>query len=356
MATSQNSKSAPVKIAIAGLGRAGWAIHAEIIKGRSDFKLVAAIDKVPERRTEAEQTFPGCRAYEEWSDFLENPNGAEVVVIATQSGAHAPMTRDALKAGLHVVVEKPMALALKDVDSMIATAKKAKRVLTVHHNHRCDAYLHHLISIINSGILGRVYFVKNFSGRFARRNDWQTLKKNGGGTLNNTGPHTIDQCLQVLQSPVAKVDADLQVCITSGDAEDHVKLLIHGQNGRLIDMEVSDACAFPQPPWVVYGTLGTLIQEGEDFVIKYLDPKKLKKLKVIDAFAVPNRKYGVIGGDTLEWQEKRVKANLPDFQLDYYTRLYASIRQRKPVLVSPESVREGIRVIELARKSAQRKQ
>ena len=354
MASKQKS-TGPIKIAIAGLGRAGWDIHAGIIKGRSDFKLVAAIDKVAERRAEAEATFPGCRAYENWADFIKDPNGAEVVVIATLSATHAPMTRDALKAGLHVVVEKPMALTLKDVDTMIAAAKKARRVLTVHHNHRCDAYLHHMISIINSGLLGRVYFVKNFSGRFARRNDWQTLKKNGGGTLNNTGPHTIDQCLQVLQSPVAKVDADLQVCITSGDAEDHVKLLIHGTNGRVIDMEVSDACAFAQPPWVVYGTLGTLIQEGGDFVIKYLDPKKLRKLKVIDASAVPNRKYGVIGGDTLEWQEKRVKANLPEFQLDYYTLLHASIRQRKPVLVSPESVREGIRVIELARKSVQRK-
>src|ERR1700749_2666406 len=97
----QNGKANPIKVPIAGLGRAGWEIHANIIRGRPDFQVVAAIDKMPERRAEAEKTFPGCVAYEEWKDFLKKPNGAELVVIATQSKAHAPMTRDALKAGMH---------------------------------------------------------------------------------------------------------------------------------------------------------------------------------------------------------------------------------------------------------------
>jgi predicted dehydrogenase len=346
-----NRGTGPIKVAIAGLGRAGWNIHAMTIQKRPDFQLVAAIDSAPERRSEAESTFPGCRAYEHWKDFLKDPNGAELVVVATISTLHAPMTIDALKAGLHVVCEKPMALNLKEADRMIAAAKKAKRLLTAHHNHRCDADLNHLISIINSGILGRVFLVKSFTGRFSRRNDWQTLKKYGGGTLNNTGPHMIDQVLQLLQSPVVKVDADLQACITAGDAEDHVKLLIHGKNKRVIDLEATDVCAFKQPKWVVYGTLGTLISEGNEFVIKFLDPKSLPKLKVVDAVAVPNRKYGVVGGETLNWQDKRVPAEPPEFQFEYYDRLYKSVREGAPLLVTPESVREGIKVIEWARKA-----
>ena len=348
-----NRGTGPIKVAIAGLGRAGWGIHAMIIQKRSDFQLVAAVDSAPERRSEAETTFPGCRAYANWKDFVQDPNGAELAVIATISTLHAPMTIDALKAGLHVVCEKPMALNLKEAERMIAAAKKAKRILTAHHNHRCDADLNHLISIIDSGILGRVFLVKNYSGRFSRRNDWQTLKKYGGGTLNNTGPHTIDQCLQLLQSPVVRVSADLQACITSGDAEDHVKLLIHGKNKRVIDLEATDACAFEQPKWVVYGTLGTLISQGEEFAIKYLDPKSLPKLKVVDAVAVPGRKYGVVGGDSLAWLEKRVPAGQAEFQLNYYDRLYKSIREGAPLLVTPESVREGIKTIALARKDAQ---
>ena len=305
---SSTPSTTPIRTAIAGLGRAGWKIHALTIQKRTDFQLVAVIDQDAGRRAEAESTFPGCRAFADWKVFLKEKNGAEFVVIATPSIAHGPMSIEALKAGLHVMSEKPMAMNVKEAERMIAAAKKAKRILTIHQNHRSDAELHHLLAIINSGILGKVFMIKMCGNRFSRRNDWQTLRKYGGGTLNNTCPHNIDQVLQLLQSPVKDVWGDLQACITAGNADDHVKVLIRGKSGRVIDLEVSDACALPQPAWVMMGTLGTLVQEGKEFVIKYLDPSKLSKLKVMDTVAVPDRKYGVIGGETLEWNEKRVPA------------------------------------------------
>jgi len=340
----------PVKVAIAGLGRAGWAIHAEALKPRSDFQVVAAIDQVPERRKEAEATFPGCKAYEDWKTFLKEKNGAELVVIATQSVAHGPMSIEALAAGLHVLVEKPMAMNTKEADKMIAAAKKAKRILTIHQNYRAHPEFNHLKHILQSGILGRIVLIKNSSVNFARRNDWQTLRKYGGGTLNNTCPHTIDQCLQLLGSPVADVWGDLQIGVTAGDAEDHVKVLIRGKNGTVVDMEVTAVCAVKQPQYLIQGTLGTLVSDGSEFLIKYLDPAKLKPLKVVETMAVPDRKYGVIGGDQLEWQEKRVPIAPPEFKLDFYGRLYQSIREGKDLLVTPQSVREVIHTIEWSRK------
>src|SRR6202035_812029 len=105
-----STSSDPVRVAIAGLGRAGWSIHAMGLKPREGFKIVAAIDREADRLKEAETTFPGCRGYKEWSDFLNEPNGAELVIVATQSSLHGPMAIEALNAGLHVMVEKPMAL------------------------------------------------------------------------------------------------------------------------------------------------------------------------------------------------------------------------------------------------------
>jgi scyllo-inositol 2-dehydrogenase (NADP+) len=344
------STEGPIRTAIAGLGRAGWGIHARTVQYRTDFKIVSVVDPEPERLKEAETTFPGCRVHQNWKSFLKNPNDAELIVIATTSNTHCPMSLQALKSGLHVLVEKPMALNVQEADRMIAAAKKARRILTVHQNRRTDAELHHLVSIINSGILGRVFMIKQLTSSFSRRNDWQTLRKFGGGTLNNTCPHTIDQCLFLLQSPVQDVWGDLQAVVTAGDAEDHVKIMIRGKSGRVIDMEVSDACAVKQPHWLVMGTLGTLVSEDKDFVIKYLNPDKLPELKVNPTPAVPRRKYGVIGGETLEWLEKRVPAGPAEFQVNFYDRLFASIRGKEKLFVTPESIREQIRVIELARK------
>ena len=340
----------PIKTAIVGLGRAGWSIHASALKNRPNFQVVAAIDAQPERRQQAEQTFAGCRSYAEWKGFLKDTNGAELVIVATQSHMHGPMALDAFKAGLHVLVEKPMALNLREADKMIAAAKKAKRVLTVNQNYRCDAQFPNLNQIINSGLLGKVFYIKFTSSMFQRRNDWQTLRKNGGGTLNNTSVHYIDICLYLLGAPVVSVWGDLQAVITAGNAEDHVKVLMRGKNGRVVDLEVSCAYAFEQPRWQVFGTLGSLQQQDQEFAIKYLDPATLPELKVIDTIAVPNRSYGVIGGETLQWLEKRVPCSPPELKVDFYAKLYDTLRNKAKLFVTAESVREQIRVIELARK------
>src|SRR5687768_1368532 len=104
----RNGKSdGPIRTAIVGLGRAGWGIHVAGLKDRNDFKIVTCIDPEAERRKEAEDTL-GCRTHADWKEFIKNPADAELVIIATASGMHVPMSIDALKAGLHVLTEKPM--------------------------------------------------------------------------------------------------------------------------------------------------------------------------------------------------------------------------------------------------------
>jgi scyllo-inositol 2-dehydrogenase (NADP+) len=348
MAKRKSNSDGPIRTAIVGLGRAGWSIHVAGLKTRTDYKIVACIDPEAERRKEAEETL-GCRTYAEWKDFIKDPGDAELVIVATASAMHVPMSIDALKAGLHVLTEKPMAIDLKQARQMIAAAKKAKTLYTVHQNYRCNPELHQALAIMNSGILGKVYYIKMNWSNFARRNDWQTLRKFGGGTLNNTGPHSLDYALQMLQSPVVDVWGDLQAVVTAGDADDHVKILMRAKNGRVLDHELSNACAIAQPKLMIMGSLGTLTREGDDYLIKYLDPKTLPKLKVDARLAVPGRKYGV-QGDTLQWLEKRLPANPPEMKVDFYAELYKSISEGKPLFIKPEEVYEQMRVNALARK------
>ena len=92
--------------------------------------LTEVMDLDKTRLAEAETEF-GCRTFADWKSFLRNST-AELVVIATQSKDHCWMAREAIAAGKHVVVEKPMATTLGDVEKMIAAADKYDRVLTVH--------------------------------------------------------------------------------------------------------------------------------------------------------------------------------------------------------------------------------
>ena len=113
-------KKQPIRTAVAGLGRAGWNMHVAAVRGRKDFVLTDVIDLEEKRREEARAEF-GCRTFRSWSKFLRESD-AELVVVATQSKDHARQSLQALKAGLHVLVETPMATRVRDADRMIAQA------------------------------------------------------------------------------------------------------------------------------------------------------------------------------------------------------------------------------------------
>lgn len=334
----------PVRIAIAGLGRAGWDIHIRQLRGRTDFVITDVVDLIDDRLEEAAREFE-CRTHREWQKFL-HASDAEVVVIATQSKDHARMSWEALEAGFHVLVEKPMATTLRDVDRVIAVARENGRILTVHQNHRLEPDFCHIQEIIRSGVLGHVFMVRRGEYSFARRNDWQVLRKYGGGQLNNWGVHLVDQVLLLLDSPVQDVFGDLQRVVNPGDADDHVKVVIRAEGGQIADVEVSSACALPLPMWTIMGSKGTLVSDGKVSRLRYYE-KQLPDADPIDSTAVADRRYGF--GEKLAFREESMPSAAAVKQ-GFYDRFYGSLREGKPLFVTPESVRQVMWVLHRARR------
>src|SRR5678809_1052151 len=119
----------PIRVGIVGLGRSGWDIHVQGLKARKEFKVVAVADPLPERRAEAEREL-ACRAHPDLKAMLKS-GGLDVVVVASKSVDHGPHTLAALKAGCHVVCEKPMAMSAAEATAMIKAAKRARRKLFI---------------------------------------------------------------------------------------------------------------------------------------------------------------------------------------------------------------------------------
>ena len=334
--------------AVVGLGRAGWDIHVHQLRGRADAKIVAVVDPVKARRDQAASEF-GCKAHESLSDVLK-PGDVEVVVIATPSAAHADETIAALRAGKHVVVEKPMATSLGEADAMIAAAEKAGRKLFIHQNYRFFPEFLHLKDVIDSGLIGRVFHIRNYISNFARRNDWQTLARNGGGVLNNTCVHFLDQILQLLPGKVTRVMADLKQIASAGDVEDHVKAFLKTDAGATADMEISSAenVAMLLPKWILCGTHGTLTNDGNKSIVRWYDPAEVKPLMVLDGPAA-DRKYG--NADTLPWQEKTIDIPARPHGA-FYDNVAGVLRRNEVMRVTPQSVREVMRVLTLIRENA----
>ena len=117
--------------------------------------------------------------------------------------------------------------------------------------------------IIDSGILGNVFEIRLARNNFQRRNDWQAIKEFGGGQLLNWGPHIIDHTLRFAGGDYEEMFSNIKRVTAAGDAEDHIKIVMKGVNGRIVDMEISGGLSQKIPEYIVYGTRGALSARAE---------------------------------------------------------------------------------------------
>ncbi len=339
-----------IRIGILGLGRSGWGIHANGIGDLPEqFEVGAVADPMPERQNEAREKF-GCQTYDTPEQLIAESD-VEVVTVATPSHTHAPLALQALAAGKHVVVEKPMAGSVAEIDELMAAAERSGKIVTAFQNQRLDPSFLVVKDIFDSGRIGEPVLIRRTVHRFQRRSDWQTLRSHGGGELPNTALHFLDQLLTLVpvDMPVELL-ADLRHLNSAGDAEDHVKLTMRPESGPILDLESSMLVASPQDSWFVVGSKGSITGSAQELTVKWTDLDALPPLE-----ANPNtpegRAYG--NGETYEFQTETIAVGPPNTRTQqYYSKLYETIRNGAELFVSPDSVRRVSEIVDRARKQS----
>lgn len=340
-------RSAQIQVGVAGLGRSGWSLHAVTLGEMTDkYRVAAVADPDAGRQEEAKSRFQ-CRCYSDYADMVADEE-IELIVVASPSHLHEPFTVDALRAGKDVLVEKPFATSLQGADRMIEVARETGRLLTVGQNYRYGADYLKVRQVIDSGVLGRILHVRMAWHGFRRRWDWQTLKEFGGGSLNNSASHMVDIALLLMEDDSPDVFCHMEVTpLTSGNAEDHVKIVLKPRKGPTVDLEVM-ACAYPQDRWLVMGTQGSLVGDGSKFRWKYLDFSKLPP-RPVSRVPTPDRSYN---NEQYDWIEESADLKNEAFRSAnwrLYEDLYETMRNGAPLAVTAESVRRQIAVLEKCR-------
>ena len=338
-----------IRVGIAGLGRSGWNIHAYSLGQLPEhYKVTAVMDLNSERRAEAEEKF-GCQSFDNYDALIGTDT--DLIVVASPSHFHMEHTVQALGAGKHVIVEKPMAQNPEEAEAMIAAAQKADRVLTVNQNYRYKPSFRKVSDILKSGKLGEIIQIRISVHQFGRRWDWQTLKKFNGGILTNHGAHVIDWMLQHFNDDEPQIFSYMvDTPLYAGDADSHAKILIKPNDGPLMDVELTHASAYKQDYWTVMGTQGSLTGSQSDIRWKYFDPAAAPPL-VLDTEPTPDRSYN---REPLPFIEESMSfPPVPHEDMAYlYTDLYGSIRDGKSLEITAESVLRQMRVFERCREAA----
>ena len=339
----------PIRIGLAGLGRAGLGMHIpELAFFPEIFKVVAVCDPVKERRDVALRQL-GCRAYRTYADLLGDED-VELVDIATRSADHFEHAMMALKARRWVLVEKPMALGYEEAIKLRAASIKAGNRLFVRHNRRFEPGFCKAREIAAGGKLGEIYDVRLRRGSFQRRDDWQAVKRCGGGQLLNWWPHLIDQALQFLGTPPTQMYAELKRVAAVGDAEDFVRIILRNSADLTVDLEISGGRIVGVPECTVTGTRGALSLSGDTLRLRYLDPaRRLPRRRA----SVRTPKLGGFGTpEILPWIEEEIRAEATESVSLHaiWHHLHAAIRRNKPFPVTLDQAVEVMRVADLARK------
>jgi len=346
MAKAKKAKRKQIRVGVIGQGRSGYDIHVSHLRRDRRYKVVAVADPVADQRAQAEKEL-GAEGYADHRLLLARDD-LDLVVNAAPSHLHVPITLEAFKAGHNVLCEKPLARYVRDVDRMMAASKRAGKLLAIYQQSRFAPYFMQVRKVIDSGVLGRIVMIKGAFNGFARRWDWQTLQENHGGNLLNTGPHPMDQVLQLFGEGMPEVKCIMDRANTWGNAEDHVKVLLTGKNRPTIDLEVSSCAAYSPYTYLVYGTRGGLRATTSEASWRYYKPKQAPEQKLIRT-PLPGRRYC---REQLPWVEKtwtvpKSKSHMfPTMAKAFYTHLYATLTEGAPLVITPQQVRRQIAVIE----------
>ena len=181
-----------LKFAIIGCGRIGQR-HAVHIQNSG--MLAAVCDVIPEKAQEVGKKY-NANAYTSIEDLLKAEEHLDVIAICTPNGLHAEHSIKALKAGINVLCEKPMALSVRECGEMIKTAENANKRLFIVKQNRFNPPVEAIKKLLDEEKLGKIYSVQLncFWNRDAAyyHNSWKGTKKLDGGTLFTQFSHFID--------------------------------------------------------------------------------------------------------------------------------------------------------------------
>ena len=248
-------------LAVVGYGPFGGMgyLHGLAASETDGLALVAAADSSADRLNAARLDFPELTAHDSGTSLASDDN-VDIAIIATPPVHHAELALELLRAGKHVVVEKPMCLTTADADALIETANDLGRTISVHQSRRWDTDWLAIRRLIDRGDLGGVFNIETFVGGFEHPcRAWHSEDSISGGAVYDWGSHHIDWIIQHYGTAPKKVlcSAHTQVWHDTTNV-DQLSVWMQWADGREATFRQSDVCAIRRPKFHIEGTLGTL--------------------------------------------------------------------------------------------------
>ena len=255
-----------LRVGIAGYGLAGRYFHAPLLKG-CGFEVVTVLTSNQLRASHALEDFPDTKVVTTMQELLSN--NLDLVVVASANLAHAEQATAALKAGIPVVVDKPMGRNLVETKSIVELSDSLGVPVATFFNRRWDSDSLTIKKVLASGVLGQIHRMDSRFERFrpdVNKDSWREnmSAEDGGGQLLDLQPHLISTAIdwfgrcELVTATVRSI---------RGATDDDSVLVLRHDSGVMSYLSASAVVGAPGPRIRILGSKGAL-------VINDLDPQE----------------------------------------------------------------------------------
>jgi scyllo-inositol 2-dehydrogenase (NADP+) len=340
----------PLKVGLAGFGIAAEVMHAPFLTTMKEYELVSVLER---HNNHASAKYPYVNTVRSIEELINQPE-LDLIVITTPNETHSNYAALALRAGKHVVLEKPFTIKSSDAKSLIEISKETNRILSVFQNRRyvCDFLT--IKKILHEKLLGDIVEFEGHYDRYrpaAKPNAWREVNKPGSGILYDLGAHLIDQALVLFGFPKS-IYADIRIQRPHAKIDDYFDLQLDYGFTKLI-LKSGMLVREPGPKYMINGTMGSFIKHGEE------PQEALLKMGVLPNIPhwgeEPEDQWGLLHTEIDGKIVKERYRSLPGSFGMYYRNLYECIVNKGPLREKPEHGYNCIRMIELAIESNTKK-
>ena len=335
------------------IGYGGMAGHHEKVM-RVDYdrmKLKGIFDLDEKRRKVAEEQ--GYYPYSSKEELIYDPE-IDVVIIATTNEAHKDLAIEALKAGKHVICEKPVTLSSADLEEIMEVAKNCDAVFTIDQNRRTNHDFVMMRRQVESGIIGKPYVIESrVEGSRGMPTGWRTIKRLGGGMMLDWGVHLIVQIMYMIPEKVVNVFCKMY-SIDYPEVDDNFRLTMTFESGLTAHIEVSTNNYITHPRWYVLGETGTLVVDDWNCtgkIVRCIDKEDVWEEEIVYTKAGPTKTMAPRNPNSTETITLSEPTDVVDNLTVVYNQLLDCVEGKADLTIKPEQALRVMKVMEASRLS-----
>jgi scyllo-inositol 2-dehydrogenase (NADP+) len=313
-------------------------------------ELASVVTSNSQRAEEARAAHPGVDVLPSADELFAAASEHDLVVVATPNRAHFPIALRAIEAGLHVVVDKPLAVSVEQGRRLAEAADSQGVVASVFHNRRWDGDFLTLHRLVGEGALGDLLRLESRFDRWRPEVDTAKWREGGGpedagGVLFDLGPHVIDQALDLL-GPARSVYGEVRALRPGARVDDDFFVAIEHESGARSHLWGTMLAAQPGTRLRALGTRAAYVKHGLDVQEEALragasprDPGFGEE---------PAEAWGFLGAG----EGAQPVPTEPGRYVEFYERMERAIREGEAPPLPLSAGVETLRVIEAARRSS----